>query len=193
MAPESRKLQSVDDLKAFTHPLRLRLYYALTAEEAATASRLAEVVDESVSLVSYHLHQLAARGLIQEAPDRGRDGRERWWTPASRGFSWAGSDFADAPEGRIAAVAVKRQMVAHELERLGQWIDTEAAWGPAWTDAAFSSDSLLHLTASELDTMHDELQAVLTKWNEHGRSAARNEGETPEHVMVFMHGFPFTP
>jgi DNA-binding transcriptional ArsR family regulator len=191
---EQRKntVTDVGRLKAFAHPLRLRLYYALSAEEVATASRLAEMVDESVALVSYHLRQLADQGFVEEATGHGTDGRERWWRTVANSFSWSANDFAD-PAGRVVASTVKREMVAHQVSRIGEFEDTQAAWGAAWVEAAFSSDSLLRLTAAELDRMHEELQAVVRRWHEHGRSTTRDEAEQPEHVMVLMHGFPFTP
>lgn len=195
MDEKKHTVRDVSRLKAFTHPLRLRLYYALSAEEAATASRLAEMVDESVALVSYHLRQLADRGFVEEAPDRSHDGRERWWQPATQGFSWSATDFVDDPQGRVVATTVKRAMLAHHLDRIEQFTDAEAAWGAAWTKAAFSSDSLLKLTAAELAQMHTEIQAVVGGWVGRGRAARENRADDGprEHVMILMHGFPFTP
>ncbi len=178
----------------FAHPLRLRLLYALSAEREATASRLAELVDESLSLVSYHLRELATHGLIEEAPGRS-DRRERWWRRAHEGFSFAGSEFAGDPQARGVAVAAKRQMLAHQISRLERWIDEDHAWGEAWTDASFSSDSLLRLTAPELAELSAELTAVLQKWAERGRVGAEDRPDEPgrEHVLMFIHAFPFRP
>lgn len=80
-----RRVSDLETLKAFGHPLRMKLYRALYISREATASQLAEQVDEAVSLVSYHLRKLADHGLIEEAEQQGRDGRERWWQPASKG------------------------------------------------------------------------------------------------------------
>jgi DNA-binding transcriptional ArsR family regulator len=212
MAPGSnRRLKSVAELRIFTHPLRLRLFYALTTEREATASRLAELVDESVSLVSYHLRELAAHGFIEEAPRRGGDRRERWWRKTDDGFSFTASQFTGDPEARGVAVAAKRQMLAHQISRLERWIDQDHAWGDVWADAAFSSDSLLRLTAPELAELSAELTAVVRRWAQRGRAAAEDRPDEPgdesgdesgdgsgdesgrEHVMVFMHAFPFRP
>nr|BFF15089.1 hypothetical protein GCM10025699_63920 [Microbacterium flavescens] len=123
-----RPIDDVRALRAMAHPLRVRLYYALSAESPSTASRLAARVGESPALVSYHLRQLAAHDFIEHAPpsddgdagpvataattptahtaptgdtgdtgDRaatirsgpGRDHRERWWRPTSRGFTYS--------------------------------------------------------------------------------------------------------
>lgn len=191
----TRRIKDVAELRVFTHPLRLRLFYALTTEREATASRLAELVDESVSLVSYHLRELAAHGFIEEAPSRSGDRRERWWRKAHEGFSFASSEFGGDPEAHGVAVAAKRQMIAHQISRLERWIDEHHAWGDTWTDAAFSSDSLLQLTSSELTELSTELTAVVRKWAERGREAAEERPDEPgrEHVMVFMHAFPFRP
>jgi DNA-binding transcriptional ArsR family regulator len=80
---ETRWITDVKALKVFTHPLRIKLYRALHASRKATASQLAEQVDEAVSLVSYHLRKLAEHGFIVEAPDESSDARERWWQPSS--------------------------------------------------------------------------------------------------------------
>ena len=82
-AKEPRRITDVDTLKAFGHPLRMKLYRALYVARTATASQLAEQVDEAVSLVSYHLRKLADHGLIEAAEPQGADGRERWWQTSS--------------------------------------------------------------------------------------------------------------
>ncbi|MER5457535.1 helix-turn-helix domain-containing protein [Micromonospora sp. NPDC002389] len=196
MPPGSnRRLKNVAELRMLAHPLRLRLFYALTVEGEATASRLAELVGESISLVSYHLRELAAHGFIEEVPSRSGDQRERWWRKAHEGFSFAGSEFTDDPQTRAVAVAAKRHMLAHQISRLERWIDEDHAWGEAWTDAAFSSDSLLRLTAPELAELSAELTAVLHKWAERGRAGAEARPGEPdrEHVLMFIHAFPFRP
>ncbi|WP_026184494.1 winged helix-turn-helix domain-containing protein [Salinispora vitiensis] len=196
MAPgSSRRLKNVAELRMLTHPLRLRLFYALTAAEEATASRLAELVDESLSLVSYHLRELAAHGFIEEVPRRSGDRRERWWRKTHEGFSFAGSEFAGDPQARGVAVAAKRQLLAHQISRLERWIDEDHAWGEEWTDASLASESLLRLTAPELAELSAELTAVAQKWAERGRVGAEDRPDAParEHVLMFMHAFPFQP
>lgn len=207
----NRRLDEVRDLRAMAHPLRVRLYYALQALEAATATRLAESVGESPALVSYHLRQLRDHGFVEEAPDLVTDRRERWWRPATEGFRFSLVDVADHPERRGAAVSLQRTALANQLEKLEAFRDEQAGWGAAWSEAAFSSDSLLRLTPDELDAMHEELQAVLRRWREHGRRADAGDaaaqetteaadetvepsaGPQREHVFVFTHAFPFRP
>lgn len=196
------------------HPLRVRLYYALQALEAATASRLAESVGESPALVSYHLRQLRDHGFVEEASDLVSDRRERWWRPSTEGFRFSLPEAGDAPEARGAALALQRAHLANQLERLGTWHDEQPAWGPEWSKAAFSSDTLLRLSPQELDTLHEELQAVIRAYRERGRNhgaggtpedaeadlattspeaAGKPPAESREHIFLFLHAFPFGP
>ncbi len=199
-----RRLRDVRDLRAMAHPLRVRLYYVLSSEEAATASRLAELVQESPALVSYHLRQLGRHGFVEEAPELSTDRRERWWRLTSRGFSWSPNDFADAPEARAAAAAVKRLMLEEQFSRLRRFDEEQPAWGTEWTSAAFSTDTQLRLTPEETRLLEAELQQILEKWAARTRRPAAGgstdggtDGEAAgvgrEHVQVILHGFPFRP
>lgn len=194
-AGSAERITDLDALKVFTHPLRIRLYRALFTARAATASHLADQVDEAVSLVSYHLRKMAAHGFIEQAPDIGADGRERWWKVSSeRGFSYRTADFADRPEGVAVLSQVTRQLLATRAERYEQFLDQQAAWPPEWTNASFSSEYMPLLTAAELQEMAEELGQLIQRWSERGRSAER-AGDTAgrEHVSVQMYGFPFRP
>ncbi|WP_435173173.1 helix-turn-helix domain-containing protein [Actinacidiphila sp. bgisy145] len=187
------RITDLDALKVFTHPLRIRIYRALYTSREATASRLADQVDEAVSLVSYHLRKLAAHGFIVEAPGRGGDGRERWWQLSSdRGFTFRNADFDDRPEGAAVVSQVTRQLLATRNERYEQYLDEQAAWSREWTSAAFSSEYMPRLTAAELQEMADEMSALMRRWTERGRAAEEaGDIEGREHVAVQMYGFPY--
>ncbi|WP_299527293.1 helix-turn-helix domain-containing protein [uncultured Streptomyces sp.] len=193
--PTTPSITDLDALKVFTHPLRIALYRELYTARAATASHLAERVDEAVSLVSYHLRKMAAHGFIVEAPERSTDGRERWWKPASeRGWSFRGSDFAGDPEGAAVVGQVTRHLLANRAERYGVYLDQQAAWPKEWTDSAFSSEFLPRLTAAELAELGEEMHALVRRWEERGRSAeGAGETEGREHVALHLYGFPFRP
>ncbi|WNO75150.1 MULTISPECIES: helix-turn-helix domain-containing protein [unclassified Streptomyces] len=191
---ETQRITDVEALKVFTHPLRIKLYRALYTARTATASHLADQVDEAVSLVSYHLRKMAEHGFIEEAPDAGKDGRERWWRLSTeRGFTFRTSDF-DGPEGAAVAGTVIRRLVDTRTERYAAYLDQLAAWPDEWTDAAFSSEYVPRLTSAELQEMADEIGELMRRWTDRGR-AAEESGDTAgrEHVAVHMYGFPFRP
>ncbi|WP_282793170.1 helix-turn-helix domain-containing protein [Streptomyces sp. CC224B] len=191
--PEERRITDVGTLKAFGHPLRLRLYRALYVRRTATASQLAEEVDGAVSLVSYHLRKLAEHGLIEENPKaRSGDGRERWWRPAQAGLSFARRDFDDAPEKLAAHTAVTRALVDERTEAYVRYLDEQPAWSPEWQAAAICSDYLLRLTAAELAALSGELRAVVKKYAERGDAAhAAGDTEGRENAALHLYGFPF--
>ncbi|PJN03557.1 transcriptional regulator [Streptomyces sp. CB01201] len=191
-AQGNRRITDVDTLKAFGHPLRMKLYRALYIARSATASQLADQVDEAVSLVSYHLRKLADHGLIEEAGAQGKDGRERWWRPASDGVSYRHEDFKDAPEKVAVHTSVTRLLVEQRMELYRAFLDEMAAWSAEWTGASFSSEYAVSLNPAEVREMEEELGAVLEKFKERGEAAAKaGDGADREHVAVHLYGFPF--
>ncbi|GHB27524.1 transcriptional regulator [Streptomyces xanthochromogenes] len=191
-AQGNRRITDLDTLKAFGHPLRMKLYRALYIARTATASQLADQVDEAVSLVSYHLRKLADHGLIEEAEAQGRDGRERWWQPASEGVSYRHEDFKDAPERVAAHASVTRLLIEQRIELYRAFLDEMAAWSAEWTGASFSSEYAVSLTPAEVREMEHELGAVLDKFKERGEAAVKaGDGGDREHVAVHLYGFPF--
>ncbi|WP_282701936.1 helix-turn-helix domain-containing protein [Streptomyces sp. CC219B] len=189
---ENRRIADLGTLKALAHPLRMKLYRLLFLADTATASQLAEQVDEAVSLVSYHLRKLAEHGLIEEAEPRSGDARERWWQPASDGVSVHSADFRDAPEKAAVHTAASRLFQEQRSEMYRTYLDERAHWGAEWNEAVVDSESLLRLTAGELAELKREVLDVLKKYDDQGR-AREAAGETAgrEHIALHMYGFPF--
>ncbi|MEU6378002.1 helix-turn-helix domain-containing protein [Streptomyces sp. NPDC046909] len=187
-----RRITDVGTLKALAHPLRMRLYRNLTLARVATASQLAEAVDEAVSLVSYHLRKLAEHGLIEEAEPRSADGRERWWQPASEGVSIRDEDFRDAPQEAAAHAAATRIFADQRIEMYRRWLDERSTWNAEWNRTATSTESSIRLTVAETAELNKELLALLHKYDELGRVAeAAGDTEGRENVAVHTYTFPF--
>ncbi|MEU3826549.1 helix-turn-helix domain-containing protein [Streptomyces sp. SID486] len=188
----SRSITDVGTLKALAHPLRMKLYRALCVADKATASHLADQVDEAVSLVSYHLRKLAEHGLIEAADPQSADGRERWWQPSSHGVRIHDADFRDAPETAAAHMAATRLFHEQRADLYRRYLDERSTWSPEWNTAAPDSESLLRLTAGELNALQHELLALIKRYDEQGR-AAETAGDTTgrEHVALHVYGFPF--
>lgn len=189
---ESRRVSDLGTLKAFGHPLRMKLYRALYISRQATASQLAEQVDEAVSLVSYHLRKLADHGLIEEADREGKDGRERWWQPASKGLNFQVEDFSDAPEKVATHVAVGRLSFDQHAEMYRRYLDAFQSWPLEWRTASHSSEYLARLTPEELSALSREVHEIVDRYQEQGR--ARDEaGDTEgrENVAMHLYSFPF--
>ncbi|MCF3133395.1 ArsR/SmtB family transcription factor [Streptomyces olivochromogenes] len=189
---ENRRITDVGTLKALAHPLRANLYRLLCVERVATASQLAEHVDEAVSLVSYHLRKLAEHGLIEEARPQTADGRERWWQPASDGVSIRGEDFRGEPAKAAAHLAATRLFHDQRADRYHRYLDERPTWPAEWNTASVDNESWMRLTPAELTALKRELEALLRKYDEQGRAAEEAGGtEEREHVALYVYGFPF--
>lgn len=148
--PHDRALDS-GALRAMAHPLRVELYDALSSYGPATASGLAQRLNESSGSTSYHLRQLARHGLVRELKGRG-SGRERWWERTPGGVSVSVFDH-DTAAGRAAA-----QMVGREWERvraalLAQFQDRAEDVGEDWYKASTLDTINVSATRDELDAI----------------------------------------
>ncbi|MFC8079405.1 ArsR/SmtB family transcription factor [Streptomyces sp. NPDC057307] len=191
-ANDPRRIDDLATLKAFGHPLRMRLYRALFVSRTATASQLAEQVDEAVSLVSYHLRKLADHGLIEEAPQQGKDGRERWWRTASEGLSFRDEDFRDAPEKVATHAAIGRLSFEQRSDLYRSYLDAQSAWAPEWRSAAFSSEFLGPFTHEELAGLSREMHELIKRHTDAARAEqAAGDTEGRENVALHIYGFPF--
>ncbi|MET8666335.1 ArsR/SmtB family transcription factor [Streptomyces tendae] len=189
---ENQPITDLGTLKALAHPLRMQLYRGLCVARTATASQLAEQVDEAVSLVSYHLRKLAEHGLVEQADPQSADGRERWWQPASDGVSIRDENFRDAPERAAAHLAATRLFHEQRADMYRRYLDERPTWGPEWNSAAPDNESLLRLTPADLAELAAELLALAKKYDERGRAAeAAGDTEGRENVALHVYGFPF--
>nr|WP_127894157.1 helix-turn-helix domain-containing protein [Streptomyces sp. S10(2018)] len=189
---ENHPITDLGTLKALAHPLRMQLYRGLCVARTATASQLAEQVDEAVSLVSYHLRKLAEHGLVEQADPQSADGRERWWQPASDVVTIRDENFGDAPERAAAHLAATRLFHQQRADMYRRYLDERPTWGPEWNSAAPDNESLLRLTPADLKELGEELLALAKKYDERGRAAeAAGDTEGRENVALHVYGFPF--
>lgn len=189
---ETRRITDVGTLKAFGHPLRLKIYGTLRVTGPSTASQVAAQVDEAVSLVSYHLRKLAEHGLIEEAGAQSGDARERWWRAAQDNLSFRHEDFKDTPEGVAVHTATVRRIIAHHKEQYETYLDQQEAWGEQWRRAADQSDFLARLNPTELTRLNAEIHALIKTYEEQGKAAeAAGDTEGRENVALHLASFPF--
>jgi DNA-binding transcriptional ArsR family regulator len=208
---ETPAIRSPEALRAFAHPMRLRLYEVLLAGGPATAARLAQEVSGAPGSLSYHLRQLATHGFIEEAPELTADGRERVWRAVPGGARWTERDIESDEAAREVSNTAQHVFLARQQERLRKWLLEAKKFPTDWRDAAFSRDILLHLSAEEMRTLGNELDELIEKWVERSRAHRANEvaqrgrrsrksalvAEPPdqpqrETVIMVVHGFPMS-
>jgi DNA-binding transcriptional ArsR family regulator len=144
-------------LRAYAHPVRMKLMGLLRAEGPLTATRAGELLGESSGTMSFHLRQLAKYGLVDEAG--GGTGREKPWRATTTSTDWAA--VAETPE-LAAATGMLNTMVAETyFEQLMRWLEGSPEEPPEWQDAAMLGDRILYLTAEELAGLRRKVRELV--------------------------------
>ena len=157
MAYSQRTLNDPRTLRAVAHPLRLGIMEQLAVHGPMTATELAARLDETPSNCSWHLRKLAEHGFVEEA--KGGTGRKRPWQVVSQGMRWGDPD--ESPELARAGEALSQLMIEREVARLARSRAKVRGDAPAWQEASTSSQSMLWLTADELNEINLAVRDLL--------------------------------
>jgi DNA-binding transcriptional ArsR family regulator len=177
-------------MRALAHPVRLALLEALRREGELTATRAAEMLDESPGNMSWHLQTLAKYGYVEEAG--GGKGRSRPWriTSVSHRFETAAED----PDAETAGGALESVFADQAYSRLREWWAGRASYPYVWRDAAFASDSIGYLTAEELSELGEEIAELFGRYRDRVLLKNLRPAEAkPVKLVAFGHPIPPTP
>lgn len=165
MAHRDKKLTDARVLRAVAHPVRLALLEQLMLHGAATASELADRIDETPANCSWHLRKLAEHGFVEEAG--GGQGRARPWRAVAEGMSWDAS--GAGPEETLAGEALSQVLIEREVARFADSRARVRADDAAWQQASDASQSLMWLTAEELGELNREVRELFVRHLERHR------------------------
>ncbi|MGA5817971.1 ArsR/SmtB family transcription factor [Kitasatospora sp. NPDC094028] len=187
----TREISDSRVLAALTHPLRRRLIDVLKVGGPATVGQLAERTGQAVGNVSHHLKVLAESGLIEEAPERARNRRERWWRLADRQLTWARADFDGDPVAEAVADAAGSILLERQVELVREWALRRGGYPAEWQDGcAIATQSWLRLTPEEARELAADLDAVIQRWADR---PVPEDGRERETVLAFAHSVPAQP
>jgi DNA-binding transcriptional ArsR family regulator len=164
----------VEALRAFAHPLRLRLLGLLRTDGPATASELARRVGESSGATSYHLRQLARFGFVEDDPDQPA-GRRRRWRATAPGTRVAAAGFADDPESWAIVGRLVHWQVGRFSDDLTAFVEGANDWGTTWIEAACSHDAGMRMDSDRLARFSAEIREVIERHRD--ETAGTTEGE----------------
>jgi Helix-turn-helix domain len=133
-------------LRAYAHPVRMKLVGLLRTEGPLTATRAGELLAESSGTTSFHLRQLAKYGLVEEAG--GGTGREKPWRATTTTTDWDST--AATPELAAAAGLLNTVIAEEYFEQLMRWLEARPSEPEEWQEAAPLGDRILYVTAEEL-------------------------------------------
>lgn len=175
MSEERPAPQPVRDptvLRGLAHPVRSRIVDEMYATGPVRAADIARDLGIPANQASFHLRQLAKYGLVEEAPDAGRDKRDRvWQLTAQTGYSVDFAELSAEPGGRAAVDVWRRQAAgwAHGVVEDAYHRDPDDAV------AVRIGTATLRLTKDEADELAQEIDDVVHRWGDRtrGRSADR--------------------
>ena len=174
----------ITQLKALSHPVRMRILGLLRTAGPATASGLARRLGLNSGATSYHLRQLAEHGFVEEAEGLGNR-RERWWQASSQVTSVPEPEDA-GDEGRDATDAFHQLVVSHLARRLQSAAERRGGDLPQWRAVTSQSDATVAVTATQAKEIQSRFETLVWEvMREYGRPpGALGPGERRFNVAV---------
>lgn len=182
--PKSRTVTRLTDpraLRAYAHPVRMKLVGLLRAHGPLTATKAGKLIGESSGTCSFHLRQLAKYGLVEEAG--GGIGREKPWRATTSWTAWDAT--ADTPETGLLNMVMAEQY----FEQLIRWLERSPDEPREWQEAALLGDRFLWVTADELAELGRKVRDLVDVYFERQvRPDLRPEGA---RLVTYLHlAFP---
>lgn len=172
----------VQQLRALSHPVRVRMLGMLRIDGPATATLLADRLGLNTGATSYHLRQLAQHGFVVDDPSRG-NGRERWWKAAHSETSTGGRP-PEGEGGEEALDAYLQSVVVVMTELLQRSVEERPLMSKEWREASTIGDWVIEVTPQRARAVVEALTADI-------RAVDEEEGEPgAEPFVIQLHAFP---
>lgn len=156
------QLDNAKALRAYAHPVRMKLILALRTRGPLTATQAGRLLGESSGTCSFHLRQLAKYGLVAETGDG--VGREKPWRATATSTDW--DDAPQDAETAVAAGLLAEVLAESYFAQLMRWLEVRDEEEEEWRRAALLGDRFLWLTADELAQLGRDIVAVSDKYFE---------------------------
>jgi predicted transcriptional regulator len=182
-ADERRELDLTDPkaMRALAHPVRMALIELFALNETLTATQASELLGESPANCAFHLRTLAKYGFVAEAG--GGRGRERPWRVVFGSIN-VGS-FRDNPQAALAADVLTEAWHERVFQRARRAL-TRSNAPEGWEDAQTSSQTVMFITADELEEIDKDVRTILDRYRDRKRDPAlRPPGALPVE-LIFM-------
>jgi predicted ArsR family transcriptional regulator len=180
MSFERRQLTDARDLRALSHPLRVRIMELLAQEGPLTATEAGAELGTTASNCSFHLRLLARHGFVEEA--EGGVGRQRPWQLVEQETRILSKDLDQ--EGLSALRAMDELRSARRQQQQSDWWRAKDEYPAEWRDAASEAFAVLHLTAAELAELNRGLHEVIGRYVDRGVVSNRRPGTAPVDIST---------
>ena len=159
VTPMEPVVPDVTQLRALTHPVRLRILGLLRTLGPTTASQVARRLGLNSGATSYHLRQLAEHGFVEEAPELGNK-RERWWR-ASTLMTSVPERAGAGDEGRDATDAFHQLAVTHSATRMQAAAARRGGESDPWRAVTSVSDLQVAVTAEQAAAIQSRFEDLV--------------------------------
>lgn len=185
----AERSMDVKTMKAFAHPLRMAMYSRLTDVGSATATALAQHLQESTGQTSYHLRQLEKLGLVEEDTGRG-SGRERWWKPL--GYRMHVEELGQDAANLRVMHSVLHEGLRRRMEAISSYLDVAASEPLEWVDASVDTTTTMTMTLEQTRALSDEVMEVIDRHKKALGPSGSNpaEGAESRRVRLYLSLFP---
>lgn len=173
---------SPQQMKALTHPVRVRMLGMLRVDGPATATTLAARLGLNTGATSYHLRQLAQHGFVVEDAERG-NARDRWWKAAHQSTTTDTAGPAE-PEARDTLDAYLQSVVVVTTERLQRSVEELPLLPEEWREATTYSDWVVRLTPRKALAVIEMLMQTMREIDE------EDDDEAAPYVLQ-LNAFPY--
>ncbi|MCW2775136.1 MAG: Transcriptional regulator protein ArsR family [Nocardioides sp.] len=174
---------SPQQMKALTHPVRVRMLGMLRIDGPATATTLAGRLGLNTGATSYHLRQLAQAGFVAEDTALG-NARDRWWKAAHQSTTTDTAGPAD-PEARDTLDAYLQSVVVVMTERLQRSVEELPMLPEEWRDATTYSDWVVKLTPRRARALIEQLMTSMKEIDEE-----EDDGAAPFVFQLNAYPYP---
>jgi len=179
------RLDNATALRAYAHPVRMKLILALRTRGPLTATQAGRLLGESSGTCSFHLRQLAKYGLVEETGEG--TGREKPWRATTTSTNW--DNVQPTPEATAAASLLSEVLAESYFAALMRWLEVRSGESEEWQRAAFIGDRVLWVTADELAQIGRELSAIVDRYFE--RQVNPELRPPGARLATYLHlGFP---
>lgn len=182
MSFERRRLADARDLRALSHPLRVRIMELLAQEGPLTATEAAAELGTTPANCSFHLRLLARHGFVEEA--EGGVGRQRPWQLVEQQTRIVSQELDQ--EGLSALRALDELRWVRRQHQQTEWWRTRDAYPVEWRSAASEYFAVLHLTADELVELSGAVHEVVERYQDRGAVSNRRPGTSPVDISMSM-------
>ena len=182
MSFERRQLTDARDLRALSHPLRVRIMELLAQEGPLTATESAAELGTTPANCSFHLRLLARHGFVEEAG--GGVGRQRPWQLIEQDTRIVSRELDQ--EGLTALRALDELRRVRRGHQQAEWWRTKDDYPAEWQNSASEFHSVLHLTAAEVVELRDALHEVAERYVARGLVTNRRPGTAPVDISASM-------